>query len=400
MRGLPLLARLDGRAFHTFTRDLRRPYEPGMSTAMIETTRYLVHEMTALIGYTQSDEITLAWYEPSQSLSDYAFDGRFQRFASVLAGMASARFCQLVVEHLPAKVRETPHFDCRVWQVPALQDAADVFVWREDDATKNSITMAAGALLGPRARRQALGHKQDMLWQKGVNWNDFPSFFKRGTYLQRRTFDRGLTDEERARIPEAHRPPPGTTSSAPRSSSSSCRRCARSRTSRRCCSRAPIRDRAVTVDLVVFCGLQASARPRSTASASPRCTRRAARTRGRTRATRSAASAAWSTGACAPAGRSWSTTHPTPLEREALIAIARAAGARAVSYAFVTSVEDALCRNAGRDGRARIEDIGIFSVASKLVAPSATEGFDARFEVRLTAGGLVVLTLSRDAPRS
>jgi tRNA(His) 5'-end guanylyltransferase len=127
--------------------------------------------------------------------------------ASVLAGMASAKFCQLVIEHLPNKVKETPHFDCRVWQVPTLQDAADVFVWREDDATKNSITMAAGAYYSDsELDGKNSGVKQEMLWQKGVNWNDFPAFFKRGTYLQRRTFDRTLTDEERARIPEAHRP--------------------------------------------------------------------------------------------------------------------------------------------------------------------------------------------------
>jgi tRNA(His) 5'-end guanylyltransferase len=211
MRGLPLLARLDGRAFHTFTRGLQRPYDPGMSMAMIETTRTLVQEMVALVGYTQSDEITLAWYEPSQSASDYAFDGRFQKLASVLAGMASARFCQLLAEHLPAKVSETPHFDCRIWQVPTLGDAADVFIWREDDATKNSITMAASAHYSDRELDgKSSSAKQEMLWQKGVNWNDFPAFFKRGTYLQRRSFDRTLTDEERARIPEPHRPPPGT----------------------------------------------------------------------------------------------------------------------------------------------------------------------------------------------
>jgi tRNA(His) 5'-end guanylyltransferase len=212
MRGLPLLARLDGRAFHTFTRDLRRPYEPGMSTAMMETTRFLIKEMTALVGYTQSDEITLAWFESSQSASDYAFDGRFQKLASLLAGMASARFCQLVAQHLPNKVSETPHFDCRVWQVPTLDDAADVFVWREDDATKNSVTMAAGAYYtDAELDGKSSSVKQEMLWQKGVNWNDFPAFFKRGTYLQRRTFERTLTDEERARIPEAHRPPAAAT---------------------------------------------------------------------------------------------------------------------------------------------------------------------------------------------
>lgn len=212
MRGLPLLARLDGRAFHTFTRGLRRPYEHGMSMAMIETARHLVRELIAVVGYTQSDEITLAWYEPSQSLTDYLFDGRYQKLASVLAGMASARFVKLVAEHLPGKASETPHFDCRVWQVPTLADAADVFVWREDDATKNSITMAAGAHYSDReldGMNSSL--KQEMLWRKGVNWNDFPSFFKRGTYLQRRSFDRELTDEERARIPEAHRPAPGAT---------------------------------------------------------------------------------------------------------------------------------------------------------------------------------------------
>ncbi|HWO24516.1 MAG TPA: tRNA(His) guanylyltransferase Thg1 family protein [Kofleriaceae bacterium] len=212
MRGLPLLARLDGRAFHTFTRGLRRPYEHGLSVAMIETARYLVQEMIALVGYTQSDEITLAWYEPSQSASDYAFDGRFQKLASVLAGMASARFGKLIAEHLPGKASETPHFDCRVWQVPTLEDAADVFVWREDDATKNSITMAAGAHYADHELEgKNSSVKQEMLWQKGVNWNDFPTFFKRGTYLQRRTAARTLTEEERARIPEAHRPPLGAT---------------------------------------------------------------------------------------------------------------------------------------------------------------------------------------------
>jgi tRNA(His) 5'-end guanylyltransferase len=212
MRGLPLLARLDGRAFHTFTRGLQRPYERGMSMAMIETTRYLVQEMTALVGYTQSDEITLAWFESSQSASDYAFDGRFQKIASVLAGMASAKFCQLMAEHLPGKVSETPHFDCRVWQVPTQQDAIEVFIWREDDAVKNSISMAAATHYSDAELDGKHSNlKQEMLWQKGVNWNDFPSFFKRGTYLQRRTFDRGLTDEERARIPEPHRPPLGAT---------------------------------------------------------------------------------------------------------------------------------------------------------------------------------------------
>src|SRR5687768_5975714 len=186
MRGLPLFARLDGRAFHTFTSGLARPYEPAMSRAMIETARYLVQEMVARVAYTQSDEITIAWYEPSASKSDYCFDGRFQKLASVLAGMASTRFYQHIARDLPAKASEVPHFDCRVWQVPTLADAADVFVWREVDATKNSVSMAAGAYY-PDAELAGKdsSEKQELLFRKGINWNDYPAFFKRGTYLQR-----------------------------------------------------------------------------------------------------------------------------------------------------------------------------------------------------------------------
>ena len=209
MRGLPLLARLDGRAFHTFTRGLPRPFDPGLSRAMIETARYLVQEMLALVAYTQSDEITLAWYEPVRSASAYAFDGRFQKLASVLAGMASARFGKLIGELVPSKASETPHFDCRVWQVPTLAEATEVFVWREDDATKNSITMAALTCYSDRQiEGKSSAEKQEMLFQKGINWNEYPAFFKRGTYIQRKAIARMLTDEERARIPEAHRPPP------------------------------------------------------------------------------------------------------------------------------------------------------------------------------------------------
>ena len=86
-------------------------------------------------------------------------------------------------------------------------------------------------------------------------------------------------------------------------------------------------------------------------------------------------------------------TNPTALEREPLIAIARQIGARVSSYAFVVTVEDALRRNAMRDGRARIEDVGIYSVAKKLVPPTSAEDFDRRFEVRLTPQGFVVSEL-------
>lgn len=211
MPGLPLLARLDGRAFRTFTRGLRRPYDERLARCMIETARFLVHDLVADVGYTQSDEITLAWYEPPGAQSAYPFDGRYQKLTSVLAGMASAKFCQLLFVHLPERCDRTPCFDCRVWQVPTLTEAVEVFVWREDDATKNSISTAAAALYDDRALHgKDSAQKQELLFQKGVNWNDYPVFFKRGTYLARRTVQREITEEERARIPEASRPAAGT----------------------------------------------------------------------------------------------------------------------------------------------------------------------------------------------
>lgn len=86
-------------------------------------------------------------------------------------------------------------------------------------------------------------------------------------------------------------------------------------------------------------------------------------------------------------------TNPTPVEREPLIAIARELGVCAVSYAFVVSVDEALRRNASREGRARIPDVGIYAAAKRLVAPLPEEGFDLRFEVRLGEHGFAVAEL-------
>ncbi len=213
MPGLPLLARLDGRAFHTFTRGLGRPFDEGMIAAMGETTAALVEEFHPSIGYTQSDEITLAWYVPPEraTVTQLPFDGRFQKLTSVLAGFASAQFTRLLPKHLPSKVEHLPMFDCRVWQVPSLADAVEVFLWREADAVKNSITMAAGAYYSHR-QLHGVGssQKHELLHAKGVSWNDYPAAFKRGAYYQRRTFEMELAGDELERIPEQHRPAPGT----------------------------------------------------------------------------------------------------------------------------------------------------------------------------------------------
>lgn len=201
---LPVLARLDGRAFHNFTRGLERPYDPRMSQMMVETALWLAQESNAVLAYTQSDEITLAWHveEPTGQIF---FDGRIQKMTSVLAGMASAYFNRLVQQHLPERARLLPVFDCRVWNVPSREEAANAFLWRERDAAKNSISMAARACFSHKELDgKSSSEMQEMLWQKGINWNDYPPFFKRGTFVQRRIVRRPFTAQELDSLPPLH----------------------------------------------------------------------------------------------------------------------------------------------------------------------------------------------------
>lgn len=196
---LPICVRVDGRAFHTFTRGMKRPYDIDMSNAMIETMKYLVEKTDACLGYVQSDEISLILSDRKEPM----FGGRIQKLTSVIASMATAKFNEVIHKTFPDK--PLAEFDCRVWNVPNRTEAANTILWREFDATKNSISMAARHYYSDK---QLLGkngaEKQDMLMEKGVNWNDYPAFFKRGTYGRRNVIDRKLTPKELQMLPPKH----------------------------------------------------------------------------------------------------------------------------------------------------------------------------------------------------
>lgn len=201
---IPIVARIDGRSFSSFTRGMERPYDNIMSQMMMETTKFLIEETNASIGYTQSDEISLAWHSTDHR-SQIWFDGRIMKMTSQLAAQATLIFNRLVSERYPQYYNRMPTFDARVWQVPNRTEAANMFVWREWDATKNSITMAASHYYSHAELQSKNGsEKQEMLFQKGVNWNNYPDFFKRGTYYQRRTVQKAFTTEELAKLPPKH----------------------------------------------------------------------------------------------------------------------------------------------------------------------------------------------------
>jgi tRNA(His) 5'-end guanylyltransferase len=210
LRGIPLVARLDGRAFHTFTRGMARPFDIHFMEAMRSTAASLVKEFRPVVGYTQSDEISLVFLDPS-----VLFGGRFQKLHSVLAAHASALFARIAMANALRADRNWPHslptFDCRVWQVPDLDTALDALIWREDDATKNSVAMLAQAHFSHKELHCKDRHDMlDMLHAKGVNWNAQPTHFKRGIYIKNRVVHRPLTEEERSHIPAKHQPPPNT----------------------------------------------------------------------------------------------------------------------------------------------------------------------------------------------
>jgi tRNA(His) 5'-end guanylyltransferase len=207
---LPVYARIDGRNFSAFTRGMERPYDPAMTEAMIKTTEALVEETHARIGYTQSDEISLVWLA-ERSDSSIFFDHRVGKMTSVLASLATAAFIRTLLDGPYASlVSRAPHFDCRVFQVPSQEEAANAFLWREMDATKNAVSMAARSVYSHKALHQKSGTEmQEMLFSKGINFNDYPAGFKRGTFVRREMVLREFTAGELERIPLPHRPKPG-----------------------------------------------------------------------------------------------------------------------------------------------------------------------------------------------
>lgn len=193
---LPVYARIDGRGFSKFTKGMNRPFDQRMTDAMIETTRQLVDSTHALIGYVQSDEISLVWQAPAPESSIF-FDGKTQKMASVLAGIATAAFNKAIRGWEPYEDR-MPHFDARVIQLPSQTEAANMFLWRVIDARKNAVSMATRAHY---SAKEMHGKDQTamlaMLADKGVNFDDYPTAFRRGTFVRRVVRERSIPETER-----------------------------------------------------------------------------------------------------------------------------------------------------------------------------------------------------------
>lgn len=199
----PYVIRLDGHTFSTFTKGLARPYDGRLTKLMVDTTSYLVKELDADLGYTQSDEITLVFKGDREPL----FGGRMIKLLTISAAKATAYFGHHLAAALPEKADKMPEFDSRVIPVPSIEEAYHSVFWRQVDATKNAISMAAQA----RFSHKQLMHvdsqgKIDMLATLGCNFHEyFPASFKRGTFVRFVDREVTLSEEEKLKIPEKYR---------------------------------------------------------------------------------------------------------------------------------------------------------------------------------------------------
>lgn len=236
MPNTPVYARIDGRAFHTFCRGLEKPFSKAFILVMQETCKFLVEETNACLGYVQSDEISLGW----ENIVKAPFDGRVQKLESNLASLASAKFIYKILrgivrgieneydlDTMLAKVdRNPPSFDCRVFNVPTMTELANCFLWRENDAIKNSISgMALNFYSHKELQNKNSDEKVHMMRMKGYCFfEDTEEAFLRGTFWQRENYQKELTDAEIQSIPEDQR-----NTLMPRLSDGKCCMCWRSR---------------------------------------------------------------------------------------------------------------------------------------------------------------------------
>lgn len=206
---LPIYVRIDGRNFSKFTRYFERPFDREFSEAMQETTRHIVLETNAVAAYTQSDEINLLMMQNTMHSQMY-FGGKKFKIISVLAAQASVFFNSLCkpewLENNPL-----PTFDCRAFQLPNRTEAANAFLWREQDASKNAISMAARSMF-PHKQLQGKSSqemKEMMFHEHGVTFQNYPGEFRRGVFFVRREEERALDWSEREQIPKPWRPAEG-----------------------------------------------------------------------------------------------------------------------------------------------------------------------------------------------
>jgi tRNA(His) guanylyltransferase len=206
------LIRVDGKAFHTYTGGLKRPFDEGFIDDMNATAAYLCKNMQgAKLAYVQSDEISILLTDFDGMTTQAWFENNVQKMVSVAASMATAKFNQLrmvreaednkfyfgddpdrlvnvtgALTYEEIEQFKLAEFDARVWQIPQKTEVENYFIFRQQDATRNSISAVAQSLYSHKELEGVSSDdKQELIFQKGTNWNDYPTGQKRGRVIER-----------------------------------------------------------------------------------------------------------------------------------------------------------------------------------------------------------------------
>lgn len=222
-RRMPVIIRVDGRSFHTFTKGFKKPFDDVLVKTMQDTMKYLCENIQGcVLGYTQSDEISLILTDYAEFTTDAWFGNNLQKMCSVSASMATLAFNKFFSEQvqdfmyaccddfgddvLPEKQNdyELAHnvyfkkfnaamFDSRVFTIPK-EEVCNYLIWRQQDATRNSIQSVGQANFSQKELHgKSCNNIQDMLMlQKSINWNDYSTTLKRGSCCIK--IDDGLTE--------------------------------------------------------------------------------------------------------------------------------------------------------------------------------------------------------------
>lgn len=209
MRRCPVAIRIDGRAFHTFTRGFQKPFDEVLIKSMQETMKYLCENIQGcVLGYTQSNEITLILVDYKKLTSSAWFDYEVQKICSIAASMATMAFNNIFFKYVnefdlelayndngidteenrklweiyKKAINKGAMFDARCFNIPK-EEVTNLVYWRQLDASRNSIQMVGQANFSHKElQNKSCNDIQDMLMtQKGINWNDLPTYQKRGS---------------------------------------------------------------------------------------------------------------------------------------------------------------------------------------------------------------------------
>ena len=227
-RRMPVIIRIDGKAFHTFTRGFKKPFDDILVSTMQDTMKYLCENIQGcVLGYTQSDEISLVLTDYAELTTDAWFGNNLQKMCSVSASMATLAFNKFFSgrvqefmydccdefgdDVLPEKQNdyELAHnvyfkkfnaamFDSRVFTIPK-EEVCSYLIWRQQDATRNSIQSVGQANFSQKELHgKSCNNIQDMLMlQKSINWNDYSTTLKRGSCCIK--IDDGITKYDEVR---------------------------------------------------------------------------------------------------------------------------------------------------------------------------------------------------------